>query len=703
MDPNRWKQVEELFHEAIALDPTDQEHYLDSQTEDAEILRQVREMLAADRETGNTIESVVGETAAAWLDKPEDRQPERAGPWRLVRPLGTGGMGTVYLAARDDDSYRQLAAVKLLKREVLAPDILERFRQERQILAELEHPNIARLLDGGALPDGRPYLVLEYVDGEPLTKHARDLTIRQRCELFAVVCDAVAHAHRSLIVHRDLKPANVLVDRRGNPKLLDFGIAKLIGVTPGHDTTSTTFFTPDYASPEQLLGTAITTATDVYALGMILFEILAGRPARTHRAPSLAGLVKEVTEGDPGVPGRVSAERIPADLDRIVAKAMSRDPHLRYGSADQLAADVRRYLSGLPVEARGASWLYVGAKFVQRNWLPVAAALILTVGLACSALWSREQAILAESARAESERQRDRAEKERSRAEAALAEANRQRLLAEENAAEASRQRQSVLEQWERGRTLTRTFLSEVDDGLKDVVGATKARQALVRSSLEFLENTSRVGVSDRKAIEDLATAYDRTADLQGYAGVPNLGNYDGAIKTYEKSLYWRQKLFPAPEAKLFAGYTFNKKATTLAHQGRTAEAQQAYENAARLLSNLGPGLRESYQQEVVLYRANLSRSRAEYAQNQGDYEQATRFMRESVEDITANLKKWPAHPGMRRSLANQHLTLARSLLMLHRNREALEMAERSLAETREVMGPKPRFGNNRAFFRLWF
>ena len=330
------------------------------------------------------------------------------GNWRLLRELGRGGMGTVWLAERADGQYQQLAALKLVKRGMDSDAIKARFVEERQILARLQHPNIARLFDGGVAADGRPYFALEHVEGVPLMEFARrhGLDLRARLEIFLKLCDAVAHAHSQLVVHRDLKPSNILVQADGEPRLLDFGIAKVIA-GPGAEDTATAqaqrFLTPAYAAPEQLAGEPVTTATDAYALGLVLHELLSGTRRSTQGGattrqdrPSVAR-VRAGAEG----PARIRPQQLAGDLDNITLRALAAEPARRYPGARDLADDVRRYLNGMPVRARPDSLGYRAAKFVGRHRVGVAAAAIAVAALLVATLVSLSQARIArEQARA---------------------------------------------------------------------------------------------------------------------------------------------------------------------------------------------------------------------------------------------------------------------------------------------------------------
>jgi serine/threonine-protein kinase len=373
--------------------------------------------------------------------------PTTAGPWRLVERIGRGGMGEVWLGERDGADFRQQVAVKLLRHDFEAPQLVRRFRTERRILAGLQHPNIAALLDGGTTDDGRPFVVMELVRGRDLATFCKQerLPLRARLELFQKVCAAVDVAHRSLVVHRDLKPGNVLVTQEGEPKLLDFGIAKLLasdndaetGVTmPALTGAATLLLTPEYASPEQVRGEPITTATDVYALGAILYELLTGARAQQPQSRSLSALTEAVCEREP-VPPSVAVAAMPVgelpacglplprltralrgDLDTIVAQAMRKDPARRYPSAAALAADLDRHLRGLPVQARADTLAYRARKFVRRNRVPVVAALLVAVLAVLFVVQIARSNTRLEQANQRITQERDAAERQRAAAQA---------------------------------------------------------------------------------------------------------------------------------------------------------------------------------------------------------------------------------------------------------------------------------------------
>ncbi len=334
----------------------------------------------------------------------------RIGPYQVIREIGSGGMGAVYLAARADEAYRKEVAIKLIPRGVCTHSVIQRFRTERQILAGLDHPNIARLLDGGATEDGLPYLVMEYIQGEPIDRYceARRLSLVGRLRLFQSVCAAVHYAHQHLVIHRDIKPGNVLVTADGAPRLLDFGIAKLLSPEPSSGaaaagSTTIPVMTPAYASPEQVRGESITTASDVYSLGVLLYELLAGRRPYDVAGPTPAELERAVCRQEPERPSVVTGgalgRRLRGDLDNIVLMAMRKEPRRRYGSVEQFSEDIRRHLEGLPVIARPDTLGYRGAKFVSRHKAGAAAAMLVGLSLAAGVAATLREARIASAER----------------------------------------------------------------------------------------------------------------------------------------------------------------------------------------------------------------------------------------------------------------------------------------------------------------
>lgn len=390
-DPERWRRLETLFYQASDMDPRDWPRFLDRAcADDAGMRREVESLLAASERTLSGLREPALETAREMAAGPASTA-KLIGPWQILEAIGDGGMGRIYLACRADRAYEQKVAIKLMRADFGGdPAMLARFRVERQILAKLNHPNIARLLDGGVSAEGLPYLVMEYIEGLPIDSYCRvrHLSIDARLGLFRIVCGAVEYAHRNLVIHRDIKPANILVTAAGVPKLLDFGIARLLDPEfsgMARTRASQLLMTPEYASPEQVRGDPVTTAADVYAMGVLLYELLAGsRPFRVKTDNPLE-IARAICEQTPQLPSAASksaeAKRLRGDLDRIVMMAIRKEPERRYASIEQFSADVEAYLEGYPLQARTTTWGYRAGTFVRRHKAAVAVAALFSIAL----------------------------------------------------------------------------------------------------------------------------------------------------------------------------------------------------------------------------------------------------------------------------------------------------------------------------------
>ncbi|GMV04436.1 MAG: hypothetical protein AMXMBFR53_07160 [Gemmatimonadota bacterium] len=394
MDAARWERIEAIFAAALERAAAERPAWVrEACAGDRVVLAEVERLLTSHDADPAFLEGVLARVPA--LEPQADADTHRVGPYRPVRPLGKGGMGEVYLATHEGEGFQRPVALKVIRRGMQTDEILRRFRLERRILAALAHPNIARLLDGGATPDGRPYFVMEFVEGVPLDRYCteRRLALADRIRLFVAVCDAVQHAHRNLVVHRDLKPTNILVTADGTPKLLDFGIGKLLdpgawGADEGATRTGMRLLTPEYASPEQVRGEPVSVASDVYGLGVLLYRLLTDASPYGEEARTPTEWERAVLEVDPRRPSTAAGDRrLAGDLDVIVLKAMRKEPERRYASVEALAEDLHRHLEGRPVLARGDSLTYRAGRFVRRNRVPLAAGLAVFLALA-GATWT---------------------------------------------------------------------------------------------------------------------------------------------------------------------------------------------------------------------------------------------------------------------------------------------------------------------------
>lgn len=549
MDRESWRQVKKFFHVALECDPGDRARFLrEACAEDTDLLAQVESLIRSHEQAGDFIIEpafISFDPSFSRADELPALSGQHIGSYKIVRELGRGGMGAVYLAARADEMFDKEVAIKVIKRGMDTDFVLRRFARERQVLASLDHPNIAKLLDGGVIKEGLPYFIMEYVEGVPLNEYAdeRKLSVGDRLELFRSVCSAIHYAHQHLIVHRDIKPSNIIVTADGIPKLLDFGIAKLLKTDLASETVDNThtalrLMTPEYASPEQVRGESITTASDVYSLGVLLYELLTGhRPYRLkQRAPT--EIARVICEQEPDKPSQVisRAEESPAtghveaqrtlttaqvadtrgvqperlrrqlagDLDNIIFKAMHKDPQRRYASAEQLSEDIQRHLDGLPVAAQPDTFAYRSRKFIRRHRAGVMAAALIALTLVAGATataWEAHQARL-----------------ERARAE---------------------RRFNDV-------RHLANSFLFEFHDSIRDLSGATRARELIVKRALEYLDSLAQEAQNDPALQRELATAYEKLGDIQSKTLESNLGNTAGAHDSYSKALSLRETIVAA-------------------------------------------------------------------------------------------------------------------------------------------------------------
>lgn len=546
----RFARLEEIFHDALELEGAQRSAFLERECSgDPELLARVRKLLDLDtrQELRANVEPL--------------RTLTTIGPYRAVRRIGRGGMGEVWLAERDDGQFVQCVAVKVVQSTLASEEILDRFRSERQLLANLAHPNIARLLDGGETEGGVPYFVMEYIEGEPIDAYceSRELPLEARLELFRNVCEAVQFAHSNLVVHRDIKPSNILVTPSGEAKLLDFGIAKMLPGS-GDDADATEVgqraMTPRYASPEQLAGEPVTTATDVYALGVVLYELLAGRSPYDSTTGSVAEMQRAVLETDPDRPSTVLRRRLGdaqhevrahdlnwrrllGDLDTIVLKALRKEADRRYATVEQFSEDVRRHLGGLPVGARPDDWAYRTRKFVLRNRLAVVATSIVFLAVAGGFAVSYAQYRNAEDARRLESAAKQDAIDEREAADGARHEAELARAVADKARIDAEKARDAADAASEDARREA-AIANAVGDFLESVMTAPDP----VRSEIDVpvVRDVRVVEVLDR-SVEALESEPFEFPEVEARIlsilarSYFNLGDFATALDLYDRAL----------------------------------------------------------------------------------------------------------------------------------------------------------------------
>ena len=564
-DDGGWKRAKSELLAVLELAPAarrDRLHELEK--EDPTLAAEVAALVAAADESAPFLAvPALDRASAAGMDSPT--APERVGPWRLEAEVGRGGMGTVWRARRDDGAFEQTVAIKFVRPE-LATDLLrKRLEAERRILAGLQHEGIARLLDGGLTAEGVPYLVLEYVDGEPIdawcSHHALPLAARLR--LFLAVCSAVDFAHRKLVLHRDIKSSNVLVDERGRPKLLDFGIAKLLGPEQSNEDWTALGFarplTPEWASPEQLRGDPLTTASDVYSLGVLLCSILTGERPHRWTGQSPDELARQIAESSgapvggllrrsasPGVERRA----LRGDLERVLGRALAAEPERRYGSAAELAADLERFLDGRPVAAHPPAIGYRLRKFARRHRTGVATAAVVAASLLVATGVSLRQARLADL--------------ERARAERRFADVRR----------------------------LANVVLFDVYSALDKVSGAMAARRLLVDNALRYLDDLAREAGDEPILLAELATAYERVGEIQGMPGWQSEGRTGDALASFERALELRRRVRAhsevSPADDLAEARILGRLGSILAARGESALALARHREALARLESIG-------------------------------------------------------------------------------------------------------------------
>lgn len=627
-------RAKDIFSSLLEQPTANRDAYLAAVCEgEATLCAEIRSLLDWDAKAEGVFEEAIAQLAQAIT--PDEGL--RVGNWILREEIGSGGMGTVFRAERADGQVRQQAAIKFIRGG--GESLRARFLREQQILARLDHPRIARLIEAGVSADGLSFMAMEYFPGRSITEFAelRQLGHYERIELLRKVCDAVDHAHRNLIVHRDLKPSNILVNDDGEPKLLDFGIARLLEATDGETPLTRTglfFFTPDYASPEQIDGRPVTTATDVYSLGAILYELLTGKRVHHFSAITPQEIVATICHQP------IPPSRLGNDLDAILSKALQKDPERRYGSVRQFADDLERFLDGRPVLARPETASYRLKLFLRRNRTPVAAAAFALLSLCTGtgvALW--------------------------------------QASVARSDAAEATRRFAQV-------RGLAHTVLFDFDAKIRDLPGATEARELLVTTALKYLDDLSAEKPADPSLLREVAEAYERVGDVLGQPARPNLGRRPEAIASYRKAKAIRDGLPIDGLADELAMARLCLKLYAVEGGKELAESGVAATRAA-----LG---RHSHQPEVFELAMQAENALGSYYRNRSNG-------RGAIDHYNAALRigeQWRSEapsPRALESIAGALALKARAALLTGEPELTIQATERMLAIEAELLQHEPR------------
>ena len=599
------------------------------------------------------------------------REPD-IGPYRIIRRIGQGGMGAVYLAARADDQYQKQVAIKLVRTGMGSDFVVRRFRNERQILASLDHPNIARLLDGGTTADGWPYFVMDYIEGKPINQYCDDqkLSTAERLKLFQKVCSAVHYAHQNLVIHRDIKPGNILVTSDGTPKLLDFGIAKLLNPVGGDQmaeqtATAAGMMTPVYASPEQIRGQSVTTASDVYSLGVLLYQLLTGHRPYRITSPLAHEIINAILEQEPEKPSTVSrdasgetatgdrlsastrrlvpASHLKGDIDNIVLKAMRKEPERRYASVDQLSNDISRHLEGRPVIARKDTLLYRSAKFIKRNKAAMVAAVLILITLVGG--------IVATNV-------------ERARAE---------------------RRFNDV-------RKLANSFMFEFHDAIENLPGSTPARELLVTRALEYLDGLAQEAGDDMSLQRELATAYQKVGDVQGNPLDSNLGDSSGALESYRKSLAIREAIVASSnstaEDRRALAAVYALRGDVLWGKGDSEGALESHRKAQAIGEALLAENPDDTETARMLWSGHR---RIGYAQAQaGDLQAGVESFNKARAIIERLVAADPTNAQARRDMAINYSAIGEAMVETGNVRGGIEYFQKALAIDREMLSNSP-------------
>ena len=663
---DEWDKIKEIVESVLIRRVDERASFLDTLNLSNEMRAEIDSLIAFDDESANFLNQSAVNYSQDFFDDEDQINPligQTIGIYSIHRELGFGGMGAVYLAERNDGKFDQKVALKFLKRELNTAALRRRFKQEREILTSLEHPNIARLIDAGTTDNKIPYFAMEYVEGLPIDEYCRKnkLNLNQRLDLFRIVCSAVDFAHRNLIVHRDLKPSNVLVSENGTPKLLDFGISKILSEEFEQVNSATVtklgVMTPGYASPEQLQSKSVTTATDIYSLGIILFELLSGHRPFESKEADLQQIFQAVLENEPPLPSAMietvsktlkqiteaktelkpaenkdlntklnkldretgqnrlqytisadanfNSQSLRGDLDNIVLKAIRKEPERRYSSAENFSEDIKKYLRGLPVSARQNTFSYRAEKFVKRNRASVFAGLLIFIavlGGIAATLW--------------------------------------QSRIAQIESMKSEKRFGDV-------RALANSFLFEFSPLIENLPGSTPARKLLVTRALEYLNNLSAEAGNDWQLQSELAKAYEKVGDVQGSPYSPNIGDTKGALESYEKARVISKNILdrepdnPSKQSNL--ANLLKLIGELHSNGGDYQKAVGFYDQALTLNENIVTGNPQDFDSRTKL--ADMLRSRGLIPFFEGDNKKAIEYYNRSKDINEQLLHEQPENP----------------------------------------------------------
>lgn len=695
MIPARWIDVKEKLQTAFEMAPSERAAYLDElEATDPAMRLEVESLLASHDQVGDTfLNAPAREVAEPNLESHRSVMiGRRVGSYQIVEWIGAGGMGEVYRAARADEQYQKQVALKLVRGGPDSAFVIGRFKNERQILASLDHPNIAGLIDGGTTEDGVPYFVMELIEGQPIDEYcdSHSLSISQRLASFRQVCSAVQFAHQLLIIHRDIKPGNILVTAEGVPKLLDFGIAKILsedadGNAPDLTLTAFAALTPGYASPEQVMGKPITTSSDVYSLGVVLYELLTGRRPYRVNSRSPQEIVRAVCETDPEkpstavtrdeqvdgegsdapmTPSQVSTmrdespaklrRRLEGDLDNIVLMALRKEPMRRYASVDQFSQDIQRHLDHLPVLARKTTLAYTAKKFVARNRTGVAAAMLVTVSLVAGLVVSLREAHIARAERARAERR------------------------------------------FNDVRNLSNTLLFKIDDSIQDLPGSTEAQHLLISSAQQYLDSLSQEAGGDVSLLRELAGGYEKLGLIQGSSRSANLGDSRSGLESLRKAAALREAVARADPSDWHAQHDLQRSYGELVDPLFAVDVSEAAVYVDKSL-NLADALnrKDPSNTELLNSLLNAYEDKAEVLTHRNDLAGATTVQEKALELAKQLVSKAPSATSQT-SLSYAHKRLGGLLIAQKKYAQALSDYEAAQSLDESLLAAHPNRPNAR-------